>query len=519
MPNPKKAESKDDYIKRFMASAEAIASFPDEAQRYAVAMSNWGSKSMSEMKKKEFEELKGVEIFSSGTYYFPQDDGTEESITYTDADVQSIADNTNKLIADDKHSPPGKLGHDGAQAFAAASGLPAIGWAQNLRRVGSKLLADFTDVPTLAYKALKAKLYKKISSEIYHAEASKKHFGVEGLTLRAVAFLGADVPKVKGLAAFLSEQPTGAEAGKDDAISVVYGEQREVTMAEKKGAGPLMVPANRHPYGALVTGAEGNDSGVEAGKQYKVHGVHTDGTYDIHDPKAEMGSNADIKGVPHDHLALMAEGSQMDRQTKKEAQMAEAKAVELAEKATKDAILLAEKNGTDAKEAKEALAKLQKETRDKAVSEFCEKHKTKLTPALQPKFKALVNAAVETGAVKFGENDEKPYIDGFMVFLSELMDAKVIALGEAAPSKGTDGGEMNAAEVKLAEEPFLVHLAEAGRSEVKPIITHGDLTVAAEEYLLKHPTKADGQPMRFSEALKHVAKLEKAAISIKGGNA
>lgn len=461
------------------------------------------------MKAKQFEELKGVEIFSSGTYYFPQDDGTEETITYTDDDVQAIADNTNKLIEDEKHSPPGKLGHDGSQAFAAASGLPAIGWAQNLRRVGSKLVADFTDIPSLAFKALKAKLYKKISSEIYHAEASLKHFGVDGLTLRAVAFLGADVPKVKGLAAFLSEMNLNKETGDGDARSVIYGEQKEVPMAEKKGAGPLMVPANRHPYGALVTGAEGNDSGLEAGKQYKIHNVHMDGTYDVHDPK---DAHQEMKGVPHDHLALMSEGSQTDRQTKKEAQMAEKNAVELAEKAAKDAIQLAEKNEGEAKKAKEALAKLQKESRDKMVEEFCEKNKTKLTPALQPKFKALVNAAVETGAVKFGENDEKPYIEGFMAFLSELMDAKAIALGEIAPS-GTEGGDMTAAEIKLAEEPFQVHLAEAARSEVKPAIVHGDLTVAAEEYAEKHPG------MTFSQALKHVAKLEKASISLKGGKA
>ncbi len=475
---------------------------------------------------KQFSELKDVEIFAAGTYYFQKEDGTEESVTYDDKDVQELADNTNKLIELDKHSPPGKLGHDGAQAFAAASGLPAIGWATNLRAVGDKLVADFDDVPPLAYKALKAKLYKKISSEIYHAEATAKHFGkaVKGLSLRAVAFLGADVPKVKGLAAFLSEQ--SMDTISDDARCVVYGEQKEVPMAEKKDAGPLMVPANRHPHGALVTGAEGNESGLVPGKQYKVGGVHMNGCYDVLDEEPDeddkdvtkdwQGNKQKVlKKIPHDHLALLAEGSQKDGKLKKEAQMADDnKAIELAEKATKDAILLAEKNGKIAADAKAQLATLQKQTRDNAVNEFCEKHKTKLTPALQPKFKALVNAAVETGAVKFGEGDEKPYIEGFMTFLSELMDSKAIALGETAAT-GSNGGAMeaNAAEVALAEEPFQVHLAEAARSEVKPTLVHADLSVAAAEYAEKHPG------ISFSQALKHVAKLEKAAISVKGGKA
>lgn len=475
----------------------------------------------------EFAELKDVEIFAAGTYYFEKEDGTEYSVTYSDADVKAIADNTNPLIADDKHSPPGKLGHDGSQAFAAASGLPAIGWACNLRAKGSKLIADFTDVPALAYKALKKKLYKKISSEIYHDKASMQHFGVNGLTLRAVAFLGADVPKVKGLAAFLSENAKAAEELGCEFRAVVYGEskQKEVTVAKKDDAGPLMVPANRHPYGALVTGAEGNDSGVEAGKQYKIHGVHTDGTYDVcaDDGDSYPSDAKKVKRVPHDHLALMAEGSQKDDKAKKEAQMAEKDAVELAEKTAKDAILLAEKNGKDASEARAELAKLQKETRERIVNEFCEKHKTRLIPALQPKFKALVNAAVESGAVKFGEGDkaqEMSYTDGLMTFLSELLDAKSVQLGEVLP-KGKEGGSMavDPAEVALAEEPFQVHLDDAKRSDVKPAITHGDLSVAAQAYLEKHPTKEDGKARTYSEALKHVARLEKASISDKGGNA
>lgn len=442
----------------------------------------------------KFAELKDVEIFSAGTYKIDED----TTVTYTDEDVQSIVDNTNKLIADGKHNPPGKLGHDGAQAFAAASGLPAIGWAENLRRVGSKLIADFKQVPELAYKALEKGLYKKISSEIYHEKASKKEFDVEGKVLRAVAFLGADVPKVKGLAAFLAEVGKAQAAVEQDNFSVVTYQRH----AEGKGgkmAKKLMVPANRHPYGALVEkAAESDHEDLADKKMYKVHGVHPDGTYDVHEHK---NPENEVKGVSHDDLALMSETNTEEKMSKDE--------IALAEKKTKDAIELAEKNASEAAAAKAENAQLKKQSRDAAIAEFCEKNKTILTPALQPKFVALAEAAVDA-SVKFAEGEEKPFLNGLITFLSELISAKQVALGEITPTP-KEGADMNEAEVKLAEEPFKVHLEDASRSEVKPILVHADLTVAAEEYAEKHPG------MKFSEALKHVAKLDKAAISQEGG--
>lgn len=41
MPNPRKAEKKEHYISRFMSSSEAIRDFPNQVQRYAVALSMW----------------------------------------------------------------------------------------------------------------------------------------------------------------------------------------------------------------------------------------------------------------------------------------------------------------------------------------------------------------------------------------------------------------------------------------------------------------------------------------------
>ena len=41
MPKPRKGDTQDSFTQRYMNSAEAKRSFPDEKQRYAVAMSEW----------------------------------------------------------------------------------------------------------------------------------------------------------------------------------------------------------------------------------------------------------------------------------------------------------------------------------------------------------------------------------------------------------------------------------------------------------------------------------------------
>lgn len=44
MPNPREGENEDDFIERFMKSAEAIRDYPDPSQRLAVAYSKWREK-------------------------------------------------------------------------------------------------------------------------------------------------------------------------------------------------------------------------------------------------------------------------------------------------------------------------------------------------------------------------------------------------------------------------------------------------------------------------------------------
>lgn len=45
---PIKGEKKHDYLQRYMSSSEAIHDFPDEKQRFAVALSEWEKTHKSE---------------------------------------------------------------------------------------------------------------------------------------------------------------------------------------------------------------------------------------------------------------------------------------------------------------------------------------------------------------------------------------------------------------------------------------------------------------------------------------
>lgn len=146
----------------------------------------------------ELEELEGVEILRAVEI-------PERGLSYTLAHLQEMAKNGNDLIKRNLHNAPGKLGHDEEQKFALLSGLPAIGWVSKLAVIGDRLIVKFSEMPKMVKDAFKAGLYKKISSEIYHEFTDPESGENMGHVLRAVAFLGADVPQVKGLAAFLKD--------------------------------------------------------------------------------------------------------------------------------------------------------------------------------------------------------------------------------------------------------------------------------------------------------------------------
>lgn len=93
--------------------------------------------------------------------------------------------------------PALKLGHDDKQKVAKQSGIPAVGWVKNLYVRGDKLFADFENIPEKVFQAIKQKMYRKVSCEVYYGV----ELGTEKYThvLSAVALLGAELPGVMNL--------------------------------------------------------------------------------------------------------------------------------------------------------------------------------------------------------------------------------------------------------------------------------------------------------------------------------
>ena len=144
---------------------------------------------MAEEKKLDLPEtysINDVEIMAEGTWK-----GDE----YNGKDLEEMVTTFNETK--DKLKPYVKLGHTEKQKLIQIDGLPAVGWIDNLKKVGTKLLADISNVPKKIYELIKAGAYKRVSSEIFqNIEINKKKYKY---ALKAIAFLGANTPAVESL--------------------------------------------------------------------------------------------------------------------------------------------------------------------------------------------------------------------------------------------------------------------------------------------------------------------------------
>ena len=115
----------------------------------------------SELNLSFSENIKEVEIFAVGTW---------KGLKFVAEDLFEIAKNSNKLLARGRHKPPLKLGHDSKQVFDQTDGQPALGWLENFKVKGQKLVADFINVPDILIKAMKKQLFRQVSVELSHIE-------------------------------------------------------------------------------------------------------------------------------------------------------------------------------------------------------------------------------------------------------------------------------------------------------------------------------------------------------------
>ena len=130
--------------------------------------------------------ISGVEVFAVGTW-----NGDEYTAEDLDEMVRAFEENKAKL------RPFLKLGHDPDQKLLQNDGLPAAGWVSDLKRVGDKLVADFSNIPKKIFELLKNGAYRKVSSEIYWN--IKVGANTYRRFLSGVALLGSDLPALGGL--------------------------------------------------------------------------------------------------------------------------------------------------------------------------------------------------------------------------------------------------------------------------------------------------------------------------------
>lgn len=164
----------------------------DSARRWILEHRD--SFSILENEKKQYNQLytvPGVEIFASGTW---------NGDSYSNRDLEDMVAAFNDTKA--KFKPFLKLGHDDGQKLLQADGLPAAGWLDNLRIKGTKLVADFVDVPKKIFELIKNKAYRKVSCEIYwNVDINGK---VYPKMISACSLLGSDHPAVSSLDDILS---------------------------------------------------------------------------------------------------------------------------------------------------------------------------------------------------------------------------------------------------------------------------------------------------------------------------
>lgn len=134
----------------------------------------------------ETNNIYGVEIFATGKW---------NGDPFTQSDLEGIAEAFQ--ATKDALKPFLKIGHSKTQNLLERDSLPAAGWLDNVRVVGSKLLADFKRVPKKIYDLITAGAYRRVSSELF---IDFKHGGKTWpLALKAVSILGGETPAVETL--------------------------------------------------------------------------------------------------------------------------------------------------------------------------------------------------------------------------------------------------------------------------------------------------------------------------------
>jgi hypothetical protein len=158
-------------------------------------------------------EVLDIEVFRAGDY------GARGQ--YADADLDAIAAD----YSPQRHEAPVTLDH--------RQEGPADGWVAALRRIGDRLVATLTQLSPRLRSLLASGAYRKRSVELYRA-----HRDTGRPYLKAVSFLGAAAPEVKGLAdPLFAEQPTDTVTFNEERVDTPHEDCADTMRARLMHAG------------------------------------------------------------------------------------------------------------------------------------------------------------------------------------------------------------------------------------------------------------------------------------------
>lgn len=351
-------------------------------------------------------EIPNAEIFRAGDY---GDKGE-----YTPEDLKAYAENYNS----GKHEAPVTIDHK-------QSG-PAFGWLKpgSVKALGEKLVGTLQVIPEFA-DTVKRGLFKKRSIELYR----------EPKNIRAVTFLGAQPPEVKGM-------PDLAFSASDDAVHIDFQE----------GANMALTPEDI----ATITDAVATKLVPMIDEKIKAAMVAEDST--------ETETPADPNASAADPNAAQMACKDKQMMSELEAKFAEEKKARDAED---------KRHADELKKRDERIAKIEAERFAEARDNRWKNAATELgiTDGMRESFDALKQFD-EQGAktIKFGEKSDANLLDVVRKLLSDTPRVDFsdeITAGVGSMTQRETGWDAQKAEVKkLAKDegiPFSEALAEYER--------------------------------------------------------
>lgn len=300
-------------------------------------------------------DIRGVEIFATGTH---------NGDAYDEKDLDDIVAAFQGL----DFKPPLKSGHSKDEP-----GMPSLGWVENLRKQGSKLVADFVGMPQIVYDYIREKRFNTVSSEVYwNLRRGPQSFR---RALKAVALLGADIPAVAGLRPL--HELFSAEAGE------VHTAEAIQLFAAANPHGGSMTPEQVKELQDKLAAAEARNKELEA--QAK---AHAEATAKL---EADNKKNADGLAELTARFEALSKGTNSIDDVRRNALVAEANAKADAERKAREASDAAAKAALAAKEAaesaitaeREKVAKLEEDARKVRIKDLIASVKI---PAFRPLF-------------------------------------------------------------------------------------------------------------------------------------